>query len=387
MPAADRRAIRTTGVYNPTTQEYDNTVLIIEGDTIADTRSDVPNDIPVVLDHDGPAIPGLVDAHSHATIRPWEGDQISQLGAHRTTATVRALTNLHTDLEAGTTTMRLMAEEGYLDVRLAEAEQANEITSPRLLPSGIHLTPSDGHGLVHTSTDGPTEIRRRIRQNMREGATHTKVFATGGVSSETGSPGRALYSRDELQTIVEETHRHEKHVAAHAHGGAGAQMAIEAGVDTIEHASLFGEEEISLLDGSDQYVVGNFAISSHPQGIEAGDANNPEIMAKLEHAREQSREAWTQILAADINVALGTDSMHGYMYYEIQSLADLGATPATALNAATIDAARAIEREETVGSLEPGKRADIVLLEADPLEDFTVLEDPVAVFKDGTQIT
>lgn len=384
--ASDPRAVRTQGIYDPESRDYEQPVVIFEEGRVRELRDDVPNDIPLVADHDGVAIPGLVDAHSHATIRPWEGDQLGQLGAHRTTATVKAVNNLRTDLEAGTTTMRLMAEEGYLDVRLAEAEQAGELDSPRLLPSGIHLTPTDGHGMVHTATDGVEEIRRRIRENMREGATHTKYFATGGISSDTGSPGQAQYSREEVQTIVEETHRHEKQVATHAHGGAGARMAIEEGVDTIEHASLFGEEEIELLAGSDQYVVGNFAIGSHPRGIEAGDADNPAIMAKLRESRDKSATAWEQIIDADLNLAIGTDSMHGFMYYEAGKLVELGAEPERALNAATLDAARAIDRADEVGRVAPGKRGDLVLLDGDPTIDIGVLEHPVGVFKDGIQV-
>lgn len=379
---ADPFAVRTAGIYDPDAGSYPHSVVVIEDGRVAELRDDVPRDIDAV-EHDGYAIPGLVDAHSHATIRPWEGDQIGQLGADRATATVRAVNNLRTDLEAGTTTMRLMAEEGFLDIRLAEAEQNGELASPRLLPSGIHLTPTDGHGMVHTSTDGVDEIRRRIRANMREGATHTKYFATGGVSSDTGSAGQAQYSREEVQAIIDETHRHERPVATHAHGGAGARMAIEEGVDTIEHASLFGDEEISMVAGSNQYVVGNFAIGSHPRGIEAGDGDNPAIMAKLEESREKSARAWQAILDADINVALGTDSMHGYMHYEIAKLSELGASPQRALNAATLDAARAIDRGDDVGSIEPEKRADLVLLDDDPLEELSTLESPIRVIKDG----
>lgn len=383
---AELRAVRTEGIYTPESRGYGESVVVFEGTRVAEIRDNVPNDVPVIADHDGVAIPGLVDAHSHATIRPWEGDQIGQLGAHRTTATVKAVNNLRTDLDAGTTTMRLMAEEGYLDVKLAEAEQSGEIESPRLLPSGIHLTQADGHGKVHTATDGVEEIRRQIRDNMREGATHTKFFATGGVSSDTGSPGRSQYSREEVQMIVDETHRHEKQVATHAHGGAGARMAIEEGVDTIEHASLFGDEEIDMLEGSDQYVVGNFAIGSHPRGIEAGDGDNPAIMAKLRESREKSADAWRKILAADVNIAIGTDSMHGYMPYEAETIVDLGATPEEALNAATLDAARAIDRDDEVGSVVPDKRGDLVLLGEDPTADISALDDPVGVFKDGVRV-
>ena len=385
-PESNPVAIRTNGIYNPIERAFTDSVVIIRAGRVEETRNDVPSDIPVIHEHDGYAIPGLVDAHSHATIRPGEGDQLGQLGMDRVSATVRAINNLQQDLAAGTTTMRLMAEEGYLDVRLAEMERSGELTGPRLLPSGIHLTPTDGHGMVHSATDGVDEIRKRIRENMRQGATHTKFFSTGGISSDTGSPGQSQYSREEVQAIVAETHRHEKQVATHAHGGEGAQIAIEEGVDTIEHASLFGDEEIAMLEGSDQYVVGNFAISSHPSGIEQGDADNPAIMSKLEAAREQSADAWRAILDANVNVAIGTDSMHGFMYYEIGKLVEYGADPTAALNAGTLWAAEAIDRADEVGSLDPGKRADIVCLEGNPLEETDVLGSPTAVFKDGDRV-
>lgn len=376
-------AVRTDGIYDPHSGSIGQSVALIEDGLVTELRDDVPADISVAVEHDGFAVPGLVDAHSHATIRPGEGDQLGQLGADRTVAAVRAANNLRRDLESGTTTMRLMAEEGYLDVRLAELEQAGELASPRLLPSGIHLTPTDGHGMVHTATDGPDEIRRRIRQNMREGATHTKLFATGGISSDTGDLGRSLYSREEVRTIVEETHRHEVHVAAHAHGGEGARIAIEEGVDTIEHAAMFTDEEIALLEEYGRFVVGNFAISSHPDGIRRGEADNPRILKKLDESRERRDDVWRTILDADCDVAVGTDSMHGLLHYEIQTFAELGASPARALNAATLDAARCIERDDDVGSVEPGKRADLVLLDGNPLEDLNHLKDPAAVIKDG----
>lgn len=386
QPAGERAAIRTTGLYDPAAGEYADSVLVVEDGRIVETREDAPGDVRVAFDHDGPAIPGIVDAHSHASIRPGEGDQIGQLGMDPATAAVRAVNNLAADLAAGTTTMRLMAAAGSIDVSLAEMERAGELTGPRLLPSGQHLTPSDGHGLVETPTDGPDEIRRQIRENFRRGATHTKFFSTGGVSSDTGPPGRALYSREEVRAIVAETDRHDSHTATHAHGGRGARVAIEEGVDTIEHASLFGDREVALLDGGEQFAVGTFSISRHPAGIERGDGDDPAIMRKLRESREQTSESWRRIVAADVPIALGTDSMHGFMPTEMRTLAEFGATREEAIHAATLGAARAARVADTVGDFSPGKRADLVCLDADPLESLDALDEPAAVFKDGDRV-
>lgn len=380
---SDEFAVRTKGIFDPNSGEYERSVAVINDGIITQIRDDVPEDVQLRFEHDGYAIPGLVDAHSHATIRPGEGDQLGQLGADRTVAAVRATNNLWEDLRSGVTTMRLMGEEGYLDVRLAELEESDELDAPRLLPSGIHLTPTGGHALVDTPTDGEEAIRRRIRRNVQEGATHTKFFATGGVSTDTGALGRALYTDAEIAAIVDESRRQGVHIAAHAHGGSGASAAIDAGVDTIEHASLLSDEDIESLSDSDQFAVSTFAISAHEDGIRKGEADNPAVLQKLEESSEQREATWEAILDAGCNVAVGTDSMHGLLWFEIESLVEFGASAEEALAAATIDAARCIECEEAVGSVSPGKKADIVFVDADPLEELSTVSNPVGVLKDG----
>lgn len=375
--------IRTDGVYHPDEAAVDGRVVVFEDGTVTEVRDEVPAGVEVLYDGDGYALPGLVDAHSHASIRPWEGDQLGQLRADPAVGAVRAAANLRRDLEAGTTTMRLMGEERFLDVRLAELEREAELTAPRLLPSGVHLTPTGGHGKALTATDGETEIRRRIRTNLEAGAHHVKFFSTGGVSSATGGLDRALYSREEVRAIVEESHRQGVHVATHAHGGPGALVAIEEGVDTIEHGAALGEAELDALDGSDRHVVGTFSILHHPRGIETGDADSPEVMAKVEEAREREREVWTDLLARDVAVAVGTDSMHGHLADEVAHLVERGASPARALRAVTTEAARACRVEDRAGSLAPGKHADVVVVEANPLEEPGTLADPSTVIKGG----
>lgn len=383
----DRAAIRTAGLVEPDSGRVTKSVIVLEGETVVELRDDVPADVPVVLDSDGYALPGFVDSHSHATIRPWEGDQMAQLRAHRTVATVRAVNNLQEDLAAGTTTMRLMGEEGYLDTNLAALERQGELRAPTLHPSGIILTPSDGHALAETATDGPDALRTRIRTNMREGATHTKFVGSGGIISDTGAL-RSQYSSEEVRAIIEETHRHNKPAAAHAHGGPGLKVPLETGVDSLEHATRLDDDDLAHLDGGDQFAVGTFAIFFHERGIEgeAAQQATSRLMDALEGIRTDCAETWQRVVDADVNVALGTDSVRGSMAFEVMKLVEFGATPARAIRAATLDGARLLRCSDHVGRIAPGYRCDLLVVLENPLENVSTLQEPTAVFHRGQRV-
>ena len=385
MSDSDRQYIRAAGIYDPDVGGMDGTVLEFSDGTVCAVRDDVPRNGELVFDTEGYVLPGLVDAHSHASIRPGEGDQIAQMRADPAEQAVRAARNLRADLDAGVTTMRLMAAERYLDVTLARLEREGELDAPRLLPSGVHLTPTGGHGKALTATDGPEQVRDRVRTNYDRGAHHSKYFATGGVSSDSGGLDTPNYTREEVETIVAESHRLGLHVATHAHGGPGATQAIDCGVDTIEHAATLGPAAIDALDGGDQFVVGTFSILMNPEGIEKGDADSHAIMENVREARETVRETWTSLVDRDIPLALGTDSMHGNLYEEMQLLREFGASTDQAIRAATSDAARAAHIDQRAGTLTRGKSADVVVVADDPHETFETLADPVAVFKRGVR--
>lgn len=378
--------IRTNGLYHPDEGTIDGTVLVVEEGCVEAVRDDVPNNASLTDEFNGYAIPGFIDAHSHASIRPWVGDQLEQLRADPTIQAVRAVTNLRADLEAGTTTMRLMGEERSLDIRLSELEQEGDLNAPRLLPSGVHLTPTGGHGEALTATDGPDAIRNRIRENIAAGAHHVKYFATGGISSAASGIKKPQYADEEVAAIVAEAERQGIHVAAHAHGGAGVDQAIEAGVDTIEHGAMLDEHHLGALETGDHHVVGTSSILHHERGIEAGDADDEAVMAKVRTARERESETWTGLLEQDIDVALGTDSMHGHLADEVAHLVDLGSSPERALRAITTEAARAARVDDAVGSFDPGKRADAVIVSDHPAENPGTITDPQTVIKGGEMV-
>src|SRR5438067_6311682 len=216
-------------------------------------------------------MPGLIDCHSHASIVPGLGDQLGQLCRGPVPQALAATVNLRADLAAGTTTMRVMGEEHFLDIDVRDAIEAGVIAGPRLLVAGRGLAANNGHGRALASYDGVDDVRRGARENLRRGANHVKIFVTGGVSSPGPTPTASAYTREEIRAAVEEAHRAGTYAAAHAHGGAGLRLAVEEGVGTIEHGLLAGDEDVDLMIERRVWLICTFSIFMHPTGIEQGD--------------------------------------------------------------------------------------------------------------------
>ncbi len=328
-------------------------------------------------------LPGLVDAHSHASIVPGDGDQSGQMRQPALRQALRATANLRQDLAAGTTSMRLMAEEHFLDVELRDAVAAGVIAGPRLLCATRGITASNGHGRAISSFDGVDEIRRGVRENFARGADHSKIFATGGVSSTRSSVASAVYSRAEIAAAVEEADRVGSYVGAHALGGPGLRLAIEEGVSTIEHGQLASDEDLALMIDRGAWLICTFSILFHPTGIERGDARDPTIMAKVRDVRGVVEARFPTLLRSGVKFAVGTDSMHGLMPYELESLVRHGLAPRDALVAGTLRGAQACRVADDTGTIEVGKRADLIALEADPLRDIRALRRVALVLQAG----
>jgi imidazolonepropionase-like amidohydrolase len=235
---------------------------------------------------------------------------------------------------------------------------------------------------MKSAFDGADEIRRGARENFAHGADFLKIFATGGVASG-GVLSTAGYTDAEMSAAVEEAERVGSYVAAHAHGGPGLSAAIRCGVRTLEHASLASDEEIEQMIERGCWLVGTFSVIFHPDGIERGDGGNPAVMAALELARERVAERMPQILASGVQLALGSDSMHGCMPFEVQKAIEFGVPPTDALVAATAGGAAACRVDDRTGTLEPGKQADLIALDGDPLADPRALDRVVYVMKGG----
>ena len=339
-----------------------------------------------VVEAGGTLLPGFVNAHTHCSIIPGLGDQTGQMRQGPLPSVLRAVGNMRRELRAGTTTARIMGEEHHLDVELRRAIDAGLIPGPRLLCCGIHLTASHGHGRALTTTDGVEGVRQRVRQNVAAGCEWIKLFITGGVSSVGAALEAYTYTREEIRAACEEAHRAGRGVAAHAHGGPGIRVALEEGVDTIEHGALLSDDDVELLKALGRFLVCTFAILYHPDGIERTDRHNAAIWEKVVSLREQEAVRFRRILASGVHYAAGTDSMHGLMWFEMATLVRFGADPMDALRAGTAWAAQACRVGEQVGTLEAGKTADILAVDGDPLRDIEALARPTLVIQGGRRV-
>ena len=326
-------AIKAEWVWDGTGAEpIHDGVVLVDGERIAGVGAAehlvVPSDVEVVERPGEFLMPGLIDAHTHITIIPGLGNQIGQLLEPIERQTMRGVGNLRRMLASGVTTARIMGEERWLDVAFKKEIARGTIAGPRLNVATRPITQSNGHGRALSAFDGVDEVRKGARENLHAGADFLKIFLTGGVSSTRGGGiTRASYSREEVRACVEEAERAGTYVAAHAIGGPGIRLGVEEGIRTIEHAAMATDDDLAAIADSGAWVVLTQAILLHPTGIEQGDRDNPTIMAKLHDARARSSGRFRAIVGSGVRLAVGTDSMHGLLPFEVQCLVDWGAPP------------------------------------------------------------
>ena len=330
-------------------------------------------------------VPGFIDSHTHVTIRPGEGNQHGQVVQPPVWQTIRGVENLRRMLASGVTTARIMTEQADIDLEYRAAIDRGEIIGPRLRVSGPGLSPPGGHGSSAGGVAGVSDLRAAVRDRAAKGVDHIKIFATGGVSSEGSSLTDSLYSAEEITAIVEEAAAAGLRVGAHAIAGPGVDLSVASGVFSVEHGSVLSAGTAAEMARRGVWLVLTSTIAYHPAGIEQGDARSATIMEKLREDRVHGRESARIARAAGVRIAVGTDSMHGLFGYELEWLVEQGWTPGEALTAATRSGAEVVGVDDA-GTLEAGKRADLVLLRSDPLSDITAVYDIAGVYRDGIEL-
>jgi imidazolonepropionase-like amidohydrolase len=343
-------------------------------------------------------LPGLMDVHTHLTGDPKFGYET--LGISVLRSTLIGARNAKRTLEAGFTTVRNLGASGFSDVALRDAINAGDLPGPRIVASGPGLGITGGHcdesRLPYEYryrdegvTDGVAGVQQKVREVIKYGADVIKICATGGVLSKGDDPRHSEFTREELRAIVEDAHRRGRKVAAHAHGGEGILWAAEAGVDSIEHGSFIDAAAIAVLKEKGTYLVPQMYLGQWTLSRAAEIGMSAENQEKSKTVRKVARENISGAIAAGVKIAYGTDAgvyPHGENAKDLAEYVQMGMTPLQAIQSATVNAADLLGWSDKAGSLEPGKWADLIAVEGDPLADITRLQNVRFVMKGGVVV-
>lgn len=348
-------------------------------------------------------LPGLMDCHVHMTMSDFNIPRMMDLPFSM--PFFEAVRNLRTVLDLGITTVR---DAWGSDQGVKEAQRTGLVAGPRLLITIRMVSQTGGHadpyercggfnpifpaypGSPDGMVDGVEQVRLRVRELIRAGADGIKVAASGGVLSPNTDSNLPQLRLDELTELVAEAQHAGRWVMAHCHSAAGARNAVQAGVRSIEHGSFLDDEVLGLMADKGTWLVPTL-IAAHGvlAGAERGEPLPERVLDKAREASASAKDTVRRAKEAGVPIAMGTDcpvSPHGTNLDELGLMVEAGLTPAEALHAATLSAAKLLRLDQELGSIEPGKRADLVLVQGDPF-DFSGYSDRVEqVWQDGVRV-
>ncbi len=402
VPAAQEvTAIRAGRLIDGTGQPArDNQVIIVRGErveAVGDAAAVAIPDGARVVDLTGHTVmPGIVDAHAHLSIRPdirTLRGQLEGMEQHDAMQMARIVRNIRVQLMSGVTSIYVVGEVHYNDIQASQAVEEGIIPGPRIYPSGNFISTTAGHGPAeYRTTNGPWEMRTFVRQNYEMGAHHMKLTITdrarvGPNNGTPYAPGESNYTKEEIDAAVNELHRLGIEATAHANGES-IRLAVEAGVNSIQHGGNLNEELMDLMASRDVGFVNTYTIGFQSVFNEWGFLDNEagDIRDWLERGRQVHGRALeenpgraqrrldrlgqlSRSKEKGVKVGIGTDSMHGYMLLEMENLVAAGFTPLEAITAATGLNAEIVGIEDEVGTVEVGRFADIIAIDGRPDEN------------------
>jgi imidazolonepropionase-like amidohydrolase len=356
--------------------------ILVEGEHIlrVDKEEEFKGEANIhVLDcGDQTLLPGLIDCHNHLSLDPRLENYLYRMADPIPALTLRACETMKIDLQSGVTTSRCLGDKGFLDVECKKAVSEGRIEGPRLIIATRGIRAFHGHGFVGYPFGGIDQIQAVVRENLSAGADLIKIYITGTLPGLHGIP--SYFSKEEIQTTVEEAHQVGIPVATHCIGGIGFEWALETGIDVIEHGYFLTDREIDLFVKSDRWLVMTPSIFFTDARIRTLP---PHLIEGHLRERDEVAQRMRAAIKAGIKFAVGTDGMHGGLAQEIEYLVDFGATTSQALMAATHHASRVCGLEESIGTLEPGKYGDIIGVKGNPLEDIGALKKVKTVISRG----
>ncbi len=369
------------------------TVLVDGGRIVAAERAlAVPSDYPARFDVGGrTVVPGLIDVHTHLI-----GGEPLPVGDYAVSRRLSEPEGMHAfrsveaarrTLLAGVTTVRVVGCRDYLDVHLRDAVRDGLVIGPRIVASGLGITPTGGH--VHwrcRNADGVEEVRLAVREHVARGVDWIKVMGvTGGLASPGQDPRLPQYRFEEVAAAVDEAHRWGRHTAAHAHARAGMDIAVRAGIDTLEHGTFLDDEIAGRMAQQGTWLVPTLAVNYFLDPARSGGALPPAQVARMRELEAMGfvvpsyKDRMRIARKHGVPVATGTDAggnalfRHGSVGIEMLMLAECGYSPHEAIQAATAQAARALRLESVTGAVRQGLQADLLVIGTDPLQDLRAL--------------
>ncbi|HSB61709.1 MAG TPA: amidohydrolase family protein [Vicinamibacteria bacterium] len=372
-------------------------VIRIEDGTITAVDTRRPGEAVTHDLGDATLLPGLIDCHTHLV----GGEELTPYDDLRETAAraaIEGVRNARVTVEAGFTTVRDLGSRDFADVALRDAIAAGRVVGPRMLVAVKSLSVTGGHGDLNALpsdvrvlrysaiADGPEEILKKVRENVKYGADWIKLLATGGVMSAGTDPRTADYTEEEIRAAVVAAAAKGRDVAVHAHGTEGIKRAARAGVRSIEHSSMLDDEAVALVKERGVFLVPNPQTNAYM--IERGPAGGYQDyqLAKGREVLGLKMESLRKAVRAGLLVAYGTDAgvqPHGLNAGQLGMYVEAGMSPLQALQSATLVAARLLRREDRLGRLARGYAGDVVAVRGNPLEDLRTVGSPVFVMKDG----
>lgn len=377
-------------------------ILVVSGNKIQSVGTEAPTGATIIDLGDATLLPGFIDAHTHLSMPfnpDYNGARLSAQSRPVAEQAIRATANARVTLMAGFTTVRDVGSNNFIDVGLRNAINAGVVPGPRMQvavhaigSTGGHCDDGDGFRfgfLNHESgpEDGvinsPEQARLAVRFNVKYGADVIKSCPTGGVLSPTDEVDAPQLTQAEMDALVAAAHDLRKKTAAHAHGPEGAKRAIRAGIDSIEHGTFLDDEALRMMRERGTYLVPTLSVRS---GI--AESKFPPLVQQKADLAVRSQDAMVRrALSMGVKIALGTDAAvypHGNNALEFVLLAADGMTPAQALRAGTSVDAALLGLQDKIGTLEPGKLADIVAVPGNPLDNIKVTQSVIFVMKEGT---
>jgi imidazolonepropionase-like amidohydrolase len=379
-------------------------LIRIEGDrivAIADYKPDAAAGATMIDWSKYTVLPGLMDMHTHLIGDITSAELAAPLQKSAAQDVLQGVVNARRTLRAGFTTVRdVGAYRAFTDVALRDAIDAGQVIGPSMFVAGAYITVTGGGGEVtgfapdvivpeemrRGVANSATEVRQRVRDLIRGGATFIKVIATGAVLAAGTTPGAAEYTEEEIRAAVDEAKQYGVFVTAHAHGAEGIKRAVRAGVRSVEHASFLDDEGIALMKQHGTWLVADIYNGDYIDEIGRRDHWSEEVLRKNRETTQTQREGFRKAAKAGVNIAFGTDSgvyPHGDNAKQFPYMVRFGLSPLDAVRAATINSARLLGKERELGSITTGKFADLIAVEGDPLQRIETLSTIKGVIKSG----